>query len=137
MRVGDSPGYVEAAYTLRAPLGAGTWGFVGDGILAGGDRIRMRFEARLRPQGTLSGDDSRDVVIAQTESLFVRNTSQPFAAVPFRGQAAGQAVSSQIGDLLVYRATVIGGDAGTMYILNGDGQKTGGTIPRLDLPPAP
>jgi len=136
VRVGDSPGYVEAAYTLRAPIVEGPWGFVGDGILAGGERIRVRFEARLRPQGGLSGDDSRDVVVAQAENVFVRDMSRPFGAVRFMGQAAGRAVSSQIGDQLVYRATVVDGDAGTMYILNGDGGKTGGSIPRLDLPPA-
>jgi hypothetical protein len=114
----------------------GNWGFVGDGILAGGSRIRLRFEARLRPQGTLSGDDSRDAVIAQVENIFVRDTSQPFSAVRFSGQAAGRAIPSQAGDQLVYRATVIEGDPSTMYILNGDGKRTGGSIPRLDLPTA-
>lgn len=134
MRVGDSPGYVEASYALRAPLVDGTWGFVGDGILAGGERIRVRFEARLRPQDALSGDDSRDVVLAQVEHTFVRDATRPFGAVAFSGLGAGRSTSSQVGDLLVYRATVVDGDPGTMYILNGDGQKAGGSIPRLDLP---
>lgn len=134
MRVGDSPSYLEAAYTLRAALSSGSWGFVGDGILAGGDQVRVRFEARLRPAGTLSGDDSRDVVLAQVENTFLRNPNQPFAAVPFAATAAGSPATSAAGDLLVYRATVIGGSAGTMYILNGDGAKTGGSIPRLTLP---
>lgn len=136
MRVGDSPGYVEGAYVLRAALPEGAWGIVGDGILAGGDRIRVRFEARLRPQGTLSGDDSRDTVIAQAENTFVRDNSRPFSAVPFAATAAGRSVNSIAGDLLVFRATVLDGDAGTMYILNGDGSKTGGRIPHLDLPGA-
>lgn len=134
MRVGDSPSYLEAAYTLRAPLGMGTWGIVGDGILAGGDQVRVRFEARLRPQGTLSGDDSRDVVLAQAENSFVRNTSQPFNAVPFATTVPGSQSGGAAGDLLVFRATVLSGAAGTMYILNGDGAKTGGSIPRLTLP---
>ena len=137
MRVGDSPGYVEGAFTLRAPLSQGAWGIVGDGILAGGDRIRVRFEARLRPQGTLSGDDSRDTVIAQAENIFVRDTSRPFGAVAFATTAAGRVVNAAAGDLLIFRATVLDGDAGTMYILNGDGSKTGGRIPHLDLPAGP
>lgn len=135
MRVGDPLPHLEAAYTLRAPLGTGSWGFVGDGILAGGDQVRVRFEARLRPQGTLSGDDSRDVVLAQVENSFIRNPAQPFAAVPFSGTATGQQATAVAGDQLVFRATVLDGAAGTMYILNGDGAKTGGSIPRLTLPP--
>lgn len=136
MRVGDSPGYVEAAYVLRAPIAAGNWGVVGDGILAGADRVIVRFEARLRPQGGLSGDDSHDMVLARTENTFLRNTANPFGAVPFRGQMLGVAGAATAGDLLVFRATVIGGDTGTLYILNGDGSKAGGQIPRLDLPPS-
>lgn len=134
MRVGDSLSYLEAAFTLRAPLATGAWGIVGDGILAGGDQVQVRFEARLRPQGTLSGDDSRDVVLAKVENTFVRNSSQPFSAVPFSATVSGSPTTGVAGDQLVFRATVLGGAAGTMYILNGDGAKTGGSIPRLTLP---
>ena len=83
MRVGDS--FVsEAAFTLRAPLATGAWGIVGDGILAGGDRSRCASRLGYDRKGTLSGDDSRDVVLAKVENTFVRNSSQPFSAVPFQ-----------------------------------------------------
>lgn len=134
MGAGSSPNYLEAAYPLAGPIAAGTWGIVGDGILAGNQvqSMTMLFEARLRPAGI--SDDHADVVLCAVKNTFLRDSSKPFSAVPFSGSVAGVAAAAAPGDLLVYRVTALAGDPGAIYIWNGDGASAGGRIPRLDLP---
>lgn len=136
MGVGDSPPYREAAYVLREPLPPGDYGFVGDGIIAGGiaERITVRLEARLRPQSVAATDDSRDLVLAGVENEFLRDPNNRFGAVAFDTKVPSQSSGGVAGDRLVYRFTVLRGDPGASYILNGDGVTRGGRIPRLDLP---
>lgn len=136
MRVGDSPPYIEAAYALQGPLPAGRWGVVGDGIIAGdmANAITVRFEVRWRPKGTAGASDQ---VVVSVENEFLRDPNNRFNAVAFDTTLNGQAVAAAAGDLLVLRATAVRGDAGAIYIINGDGSTTKGRIPRIDLPPLP
>lgn len=138
MRVGDSPSTLEAAYTLRAPIPAGTWGLVGDGIVLGTGvtNVTVLFEARWRRAGAL--DDRGDVVLWSVQNTFVRdaNPDRAFRAVPFQTQVSGQAAAASAGDSLVLRFTALRGDSGAVFVPNGDGATTSGRIPRLDLPAA-
>lgn len=136
MSVGDARGYLEATYPLRGDVPQGAWGMVGDGIVfgTGAARITVRFEVRRRPAGGLPGDDSRDLLLASAQHTFVRDTTQPFSAVPFSATVPGLGARFVSDDLLVYRFVLVSGDTGALYVLNGDGQKTSGQIPHLDLP---
>ena len=134
MEAGGLPEYVEAAYALRAPIAAGSWGIVGDGIVAGNGALYadVLFEARWRRQGT--SDGSSDKVLASVRHTFNRDINHPFSAVPFSTRVPGIAADAAPGDSLIFRITVLGGDTGAFFIPNGDGKQTGGSIPRLDLP---
>lgn len=125
---------VEAAYTLKAPIPAGSWTIVGDGIVvgSGAQSVTVRFEARWRKQGQTDGNG--DTVLATAMNTFTRDSSQPFDAVPFTTMVPGIAADADAGDLLVLRVTAVSGDPGALFILNGEGKNSGGNIPRLDLP---
>lgn len=131
---------MEAAYTLRAPIPAGTWGLIGDGIVLGSGvtNVTVLFEARWRRAGAL--DDRADVVLFSVQNTFARDPDpdRAFRAVPFQTQVSGQAAAASAGDRLVLRFTALRGDSGAVFVPNGDGAITYGRIPRLDLPaPAP
>src|SRR5262245_49520591 len=113
---------IEAAYTLRAPIDAGSWTVVGDGILVGNGAlsITVRFEARWRKQGQTG--DSGDTVLVSTTNTFTRNTAQPFSAVPYQAAVPGIAADAAAGDRLVLRVTALSGDPGAVFILNGEGR---------------
>jgi hypothetical protein len=130
---GGSPSFVEAAYTLTAPIPAGDWTIVGDGIIAGSgtQTVTVRFEVRLRPQGQTAGADT---VLVSTTNTFNRDAAKPFAAVPYQVTVPGIAGAASSGDSLVLRITATGGDTGAIFILNGEGKNSGGNIPRIDLP---
>jgi len=131
---GGSPSSIEAAYTLSAPIPAGDWTIVGDGILAGSgvQQVTVRFEVRWRPKDH-SGDGA-DTVLVSVTNTFNRDTTKPFAAVPYQTTLPGLAAPAEPGDRLVLRVSATGGDPGGLYILNGDGRNAGGNIPRIDLP---
>lgn len=139
MRVGDSPSTLEAAFSLRAPIPAGTWGLVGDGIVLGSGvtNVTMLFEGRWRRAG--AADDRNDVVLWSVQNTFVRDPDpqRAFRAVPFTTQVQGQAAEAAPGDRLVLRFTALRGDSGATFVPNGDGRTTYGSIPRIDLPPPP
>lgn len=134
MRAGGSPSFIEAGYTLSAPIPAGEWTLVGDGIIAGSgvQTMTVRFEVRLRPKDQTT--DAADIVLMSTTSSFSRDTVKPFAAVPYQAKVPGIAGPAEPGDRLILRFTATGGDAGGTYILNGEGRNSGGNIPRIDLP---
>lgn len=136
MRVGDSPSTIDAAYTLREGIAAGPWTLVGDGIIAGDGvtNVTVQFEVRWRKAGALT--DADDLVITKAQNTFQRDLNNKFSAVPFKTTVPGLAAPAQAGDLLVLRIVALRGDSGAVYILNGDGEKTNGEIPRLELPPA-
>jgi hypothetical protein len=138
VRVGDSPSSLEASFTLRQPVPAGTWGLIGDGIVLGSGvtNVTVLFEVRWRRAG--AADDRGDVVLVSVTHTFVRdpNPDRAFRAVPFETTAPGLAAPAAPGDLLVLRFTALRGDSGAVFVPNGDGVTTFGRIPRLNLPQA-
>lgn len=118
--VGDSN---EAAFTLVAPIPAGTWHLVGDGedITA---TVAVRFDIIWRVHG------GGETVIATTMHTFgppiVKNNASPFAT-----DLTGTAAPAAPGDELVLRFTTVSGDT---YTPNGDGAQVHGTVPNLTLP---
>lgn len=141
MRVGDSPSTLEASFTLRKPLPAGTWGLIGDGIVLGDGvtNVTVLFEVRWRrAAAAAAGDDRSDVVLVSVQNTFVRDPdpNRSFRAVPFQTSAPGLAAAADPGDRLVLRFTALRGDSGAVFVPNGDGVTAFGRIPRLDLPQA-
>lgn len=110
---------------------AGVWGLVGDGIIAGDGAtfLRVRFDVLVRP-----ADGGAERLVVRFEHHFQRDPQRRFDAVRYDDRAAGAADPARPGDLLTLRVTPLDSDGGS-YILNGDGTRTGGRIPRLDLPP--
>jgi hypothetical protein len=134
--VGDS---LEAAYALRGPVPAGVFRLVGDGILAGEGVTFMdvRFDVLHRPMAGGGGE----ALLVRFENRFVRDLSARFRAVRYERAAEGPGTSMSTPTpaggspgLLVLRVTALDGSVGGSFILNGDGDRAGGRIPRLDLP---
>ena len=139
MRAGGSPSTLEAAFTLRDKLPAGTWGVIGDGMVlgTGANNVRVRFEVRTRSAAAV--DDRADQVLVGVENVFHRDAANPFNAVQFETAADGSASDAQAGDKLVLRIVALPNDSdpGAMYIPNADGVYHAGRIPSLKLPPSP
>ena len=125
---------LEAPYTLSGPLPAGTWGLVGDGIVAGDgvNSVTALFEVRWRKQAAAS--DAADVIVLSAQNSFVRDPDNRFKAVLYETRLPAPAVPAVSGDKLLLRVTALRGDPGASFILNGDGKYTNGRIPHLDLP---
>ena len=123
MGVGDS---LEAATTLAAPIAAGTWTLVGDGIVFA--PIDVRFEVLRRRAAAPA------LAVFHVDHHFDPPATGGFAAVTFDATAAGAAVDYAPGDSLVWRFTPSGTDAQATYIPNGDGANAHGRIPSLALP---
>jgi hypothetical protein len=129
--VGDS---LEAAFTLRRAVPAGTWRLVGDGIMVGegAEDIDVRFEIVWRPQETPA---TGGMVLASFENRFVRDAVNRFQAIPYTATATGMAAAgARPGDLLVLRVVPLRGIPDARYIPNGDGKLAKGEIPHIDLP---
>lgn len=133
MGVGDS---LEAAYALRGPVPAGLFGLIGDGILAGEGVTFMdvRFDVLHRQA------NGGEALLVRFENRFVRDLNARFRAVRYERAAEGwgtppPAGSSGSPGLIVLRVTALDGSLNGSFILNGDGERAGGRIPRLDLPP--
>jgi hypothetical protein len=119
-------GPLEATFALRGPIDAGTWHIVADAIVI--QEVDVLLELVWRHGGT-------DAAIASWQHHFVPQASG-FDAVPFEATAAAAAVPAQTGDLLVFRYGVTGGATIPMaWIPNGDGARTNGRIPFVELPP--
>ena len=54
--------------------------------------------------------------------------------MPYEARAQAAAVDVQDGDLLVFRYTGQSASLGMAYVPNGDGPRTGGRFPFIDLP---
>jgi len=115
---------LEAAFTLNAPLRAGSWILVGDGIII--EPVDVRFEVLVRAGAT-------ETSLASIDHHFDPAGGGSFDAVafesPFTAEAAGAA-----GDLLVLRYSAENATLQMSYIPNGDGASANGRIPLLDLP---
>ena len=121
MGIGDP---LEAPFTLAAPLPAGGWTLVADGIVI--EPVDVRFEVLVRA-GT-----------AATSLLSVDHHFEPapggtFDAVPFETSFSAEAAGAA-GDLLVLRFSAMNATREMSYIPNGDGTLANGRIPFLDLP---
>ena len=134
MGAGSSFSFLEAPYKLHGPIAAGSWGLVGDGIVAGNDAksINVLFEVRWRKQG--QSDASGDTVLMSASNTFLRNSAALFDAAQFSTTVPGIAADAHEGDTLILRITATGGDSGALFIPNGDGDHANGRIPRIDLP---
>lgn len=126
MGVGDP---LEAAITIESPLPAGTWRLVGDGIIFA--PVDVKFDLMRRRTGV------GDQMIVSFAHHFEQPTdpAQRFNAVPYEETRAGAAVPDvKKGDQLVLRFTTASPNGGAPYIPNGDGDKTKGRIPSVELP---
>ena len=117
-------GTLEAQFATEAPLRAGVWHLVGDGIIVGACDVTYDLFWR---------DAAGEHAIASWEHHFDPPPAG-FDAQPFEGDAVAVAASNARGDALVLRFTVQSAEA-IAYIPNGDGAKTNGRIPMLTLPP--
>lgn len=122
MGVGDS---LEAEFTLVAPIGAGDWTLVGDGLIL--EPVDVRFELLWR-------DAAGEHPIVTFEHHFELPPGDPFDAVHYEETLPGLAVTAAAGDELVLRMQAPTATLGLSYILNGDGAAHGGRIPFLTLP---
>jgi hypothetical protein len=119
--VGDP---LEAAITLDGPLRAGTWHFVGDGLILAD--VEMTFDVIWRGAGG-------DTVIVSFAHHFTQVSAS--SAEKFEADAAGIAAAARSGDELVLRMTATKSTTThTAYIPNADGSLTHGRIPSLTLP---
>jgi hypothetical protein len=114
---------------LSGPIAAGSWHLVGDvDVYASCD---LRYDFIWRRAGTET-----------TLVSFLQHFEPPggYHATQVDADADGIAAASVAGDQLVWRYTVLPGDAGTAamtpaIIPNGDGPLTGGRFPSITLPP--
>ena len=115
----------EAEFTLLADIPAGTWGFVGDGIIT--DSVDVTFEIFVR-----APDDGVTAIATfqhHFEPLPIGFEAQPFmASMPF------SAITVTDGDQLILRYSAQNTTVPMAYIPNGDGFRAGGRIPFIDLP---
>ena len=124
MGVGDP---LEAAIELQAPLPAGPWHLVADGIII--QPVDVRFDILWRRAG------GGDTTLATFMHHFDPRPPGMFDAVPFEDTALGPAADAHKGDQLVLRYGAMGATVEMAYIPNGDGAMLNGRIPFIELPP--
>jgi hypothetical protein len=124
--VGDP---LEAAFALVAPVDAGNWHLVGDGIIF--NTCDVTFDLLWR---STSGDQT----LGSWSQHFDAPPAGPaqFDAIAYDADASAPAVAAQPGDQLVLRFTVTN-EVGTggAYIPNSHGAQANGRIPSVTLPP--
>jgi hypothetical protein len=127
--VGDS---LEAGFALAAPIAAGTWHLVADGLLLGQgvSQADVNWDVVWRA----GGDAGADTVLATFTHHYAVAAGHPFDAIPCEADGPGVAAPAHAGDLLILRVTPTGGDPMLDFVPNGDGTNAHGRIPRLDLP---
>ncbi len=130
MGAGSSP--LEAAYSLRAPIPAGTWRLVADGIII--EPVDVRFDLLWR-HAWRHADGSADTELATFMRHFDPLAGGVYEAQPYEETAGVEAVATVAGDQLVFRYNGQSASMAMAYIPNGDGETRGGRIPYIDLPP--
>lgn len=115
----------EAEYPLVADLPAGTWKFVGDGIIT--RPVDVTFEIFVRAAA------GGETTIATFDRHFDPLPSG-FAAQPFDASVDFGAIAVEPGDQLILRYRGANTDTPMAYIPNGDGDRASGRIPFIDLP---
>jgi hypothetical protein len=115
----------EAEFTLVAPLPAGTWRLVGDGIII--EPVDVRFEIIWR-------SDAGDQVLATFDHHFEPNGGGNFDAVPYEDTREAPAAPAEPGDQLILRYSAMNATVIYAYNPNGDGANHNGRIPFIELP---
>lgn len=116
---------LEAAFSLRGPIAAGTWRLVGDGIIL--EPVDVTFEIIWRHGGA-------DDVLATFEHHFDPLPNSAYVAQAFEDTAEVDAVDASSGDLLVLRYSGQSASLQMAYIPDGEGDHAGGRIPFIELP---
>ena len=115
----------EAEFTLVADIPAGTWVFVGDGIITRPVDVTWEIFTRSAAGG--------DTPIATFQHHFDPLPSG-FNAQPFDATMAFGEIIVEPGDQLILRYGAANTDVPMAYIPNGDGFRAAGRIPSIDLP---
>jgi hypothetical protein len=113
-----------APFTLRNGIPEGTWHIVGDGIVFA--PVDVTFELLWRSA-------AGDVPLVTFHHHFDPGANVN-TAVPYEDTASGIAADAQPGDLLILRISASNTSGSMTYIPNGDGGRTRGRIPFVDLP---
>lgn len=116
---------LEAGYTLKGPIKAGTWRLVADGIVL--EPVDVTFEILWR-------QDDGDTVLSASSEHFELSPGGGYTAQPYEVTADVDRVPAEAGDRLVLRFTGEGSSQEMAFIPNGDGELAGGRIPFIDLP---
>lgn len=127
MGVGDS---LQAPGTLNGPIPAGRWHLVGDAQILKSCDVRYDFRV-------VHADKTMQPIVEFTHH-FDPQSNGGFDAVKYEEDATADAVAAQVGDLLVWRVTILGSTDGgapvSVYIPNGDGPLTRGRYPSIAIP---
>ncbi len=118
-------GPLEAEFTLAAPVPAGSWHLVGDGIIL--EPVDVRFEIIWR-------EDAGDHLLATFDHHFDPQPPGNFDAATYEETVDGPAAPAHAGDQLILRYQATGATQAMSYIPNGDGASHNGRIPFIDLP---
>lgn len=105
---------------------AGTWTFVGDGVITGS--VDVEFEILWRRDGR------DDVTVVSWMQHFDPKPNSDFTATAYEVDGEGDAIDFQGGDQLVLRYTGTGTTVPMAYVPNGEGPDTEGRHPYIDLP---
>ena len=105
---------------------AGTWTFVGDGVITAS--VDVDFEILWRRDG------ADDVVVASWFQHFDPKPDSDFTATAYEVTDDGPAITFEPGDQLVLRYTGTNSTFGMAYVPNGEGIDTEGRHPYIDLP---
>lgn len=121
-------GSQEAEWNLVAPVSAGTYTLVADGIIT--NPVDVTFELIWRRPG------SADTVLATFQQHFDPRGGGNFDAIPFEASADGPAIDyvEGMGDQFIFRYTGTNSVSSMSYIPNGDGARLNGRIPHVTLP---
>ena len=123
-----SGGSLEAEYTLKADVPAGTYKVICDAIII--RSVDVTFDLIWR-----HGDGSADTILATWTQHF-----EPLGGGAFTAQAYELDVPTTVkieaaeNDQFIFRYTGMNSTAMMAFIPNGDGEVTGGRIPNITLP---
>lgn len=117
-------GPLEAEFTLRGPIAAGSWRLVADGIIL--EPVDMRFELLWR-------SSAGDQVIATFDHHF-DPPPNGFDAVAYEDTREADTVPATAGDQLIFRYQALNATRPVAYVPNGDGESHNGRIPFIELP---
>lgn len=115
----------EAAFVLKAPVGAGTYHFVLDAVIV--QAVDVTFDLIWRRGET-------DMPVVSWTEHFEPLGGGNFDAQPFEYDQPAPAITWKSGDELVFRYTGSNSISRAAYIPNGDGAITHGRIPHINLP---